>query len=162
VCFYRMDGKYYVRMKSSLTRKRVLKDPKFRLTRVHAATLGEASKIASLIYRQISGECKKHALYREITGKAIYLLREGKEEEIVFQLLSLQYLKPEPVQVKEKSVKKEAIKSRRLNDWKRRDLTVPKLRKSCVDTEMFFISGRRRRIYFRARDGWKKRYALGP
>ncbi|MGH2644292.1 MAG: hypothetical protein ACRDE2_10110 [Chitinophagaceae bacterium] len=162
VCFYRMEGKYYVRMKSSLTRKRVLKDPKFQLTRVHAATLGKASTIASQIYRQISGERKIHTLYREITGKAIYLLREGKDDETVFQSLSRQYLKPEPVQVAEESVKKEVVNEPKLYDWKRRGLTVPELRKSFADTDTFFLSGRRRRIRFMDRDGWKKRYDLGP
>ncbi|TAN15269.1 MAG: hypothetical protein EPN37_09945 [Chitinophagaceae bacterium] len=60
VCFYKMDGVYYARMKSSLTRKRVLKNAAFRLTRAHAATLGEASKIASRVYRLISKVQRKH------------------------------------------------------------------------------------------------------
>jgi hypothetical protein len=84
-------------MTSSLTRKWVLKDPKFQLTRVHAALLGEASKMASAVYRLISGEQKKHALYQEITGKAIYMLREGEEKEAVFENLSEQYLCTESV-----------------------------------------------------------------
>lgn len=94
VCFYKMEGKYYVRQKSSLTRKRVLRDPKFQLTRVYAALLGEASKIASHVYRLIAGEQKKHALYREMTGKAIYMLREGKDAHEVYEILCRQYLQP--------------------------------------------------------------------
>ncbi len=100
VCFYKMDGIYFARMKSSLTRKRVLKSAAFRRTREHAATLGEASKIASRVYRLIPKAQRKHTLYREMTGKAIYLLREGKNKEVIFQNLSALYLKqdklPEP------------------------------------------------------------------
>jgi hypothetical protein len=95
VCFYKMEGKYYLRMKSSLTRQRVLKNTAFRRTREHAATLGEASKIASRVYRLMPKEDKKHALYREMTGKAIYLLRGGKDKETIFQHLCKEYVKTE-------------------------------------------------------------------
>lgn len=128
-CFYKMDGKYYVRMKSSLTRKRVLKDASFRRTREHAATLGVASKIASRVYRLITGEHKKHALYREITGKAIYLLREGKDKEAAFQSLSREYLNrkplPEPTITCTKNVTQD---NRGYLDMP--ELPVPKLKKA--------------------------------
>lgn len=90
VNFYKREGEYYVRTKSSLTRQRVMKSPAFRLTRKYAALLGEASKIASAVYRQITGEEKKHALYREMTGKAMRMLREGKEKEEVARVLNEQ------------------------------------------------------------------------
>lgn len=87
VCFYKMEGIYYARMKSSLTRKRVLREATFLKTRIHAATFGEASQIASLVYELIPKVQKGPCLYREMTGKAIYLLREGKDKEAVFQNL---------------------------------------------------------------------------
>ena len=85
--FYKMDGVYYVRMKSSLTRKKVLNSPRFALTRMHASQLGEASRIASVIYKQVPKEEKNIKLFRSIVGKAKVLLAEGKENEVVLQLL---------------------------------------------------------------------------
>ncbi len=130
VCFYKMDGVYYARMKSSLTRKRVLKSAAFRRTRAHAATLGEASKIASRIYRLIPKAQRKHTLYREMTGKAIYLLREGKDKKVVFQSLSALYLKqdklPEPAV---SCVKKEAQDDRGYSG--KQQPPVPRLQKTC-------------------------------
>ena len=44
LCFYEMQGRYFVRMKSSLSRKRVKTDPKFAVTMAYAGLLGKASK----------------------------------------------------------------------------------------------------------------------
>ena len=53
ICFYRMDGKYYPRKKSKLSGERVKSDPVFAETMRYAKRMGSASKIASVIYRQI-------------------------------------------------------------------------------------------------------------
>lgn len=95
ICFYTIEGKAFVRMKNSLTRKLVMNDPAFRRTREYAALLGKAPKIASGVYRQITGERKKHSLYQEMTGKAMRMLREGKEKEVVVQDLFGRYLEKE-------------------------------------------------------------------
>ena len=81
--FYKMDGEHFVRMKSSLTRKKVLESPRFALTRMHAGQLAEASRIASIIYRQVPKEERNIKLFRSIVGKAKMLLKEGKEKEEV-------------------------------------------------------------------------------
>ena len=163
VCFYKMQGEYYARMKSSLTRKRVLKDPKFQLTRVHAALLGEASKIASRVYRLVTGERKKHTLYREITGKAIYLLREGKDTETIFQLLSEQYPEPEPIRKPASGKSKhEAPKSDRRWGLVRFVVSVPKLKKACVTTDILSLTRKGRRRSFMNMPGMEKRHAPGP
>lgn len=150
VCFYRMEGQYYARMKSSLTRKRVLKDPKFQLTRVHAVLLGKASKIASGVYRQITGERKKHALYREITGKAIYLLREGKDKEEAFEILCGQYLKPEPMveQATPATCKEAVVKDKKsLFGMVIAGVPMPELRKVYMeDIPLLRVRRRKRRI----------------
>ena len=73
---YRMAGKYYVRIVSSLSAERVLKDPAFQLTMQHAGLLGKASKIASSIYRLLRQ--KEHGFYRRLTGMAMQLLKQGK------------------------------------------------------------------------------------
>ena len=47
-----MDGQHYVRLKSSLTRKRVLKDPAFAKTMFYAQQFGQAAKLAAVVYRR--------------------------------------------------------------------------------------------------------------
>lgn len=53
ICFYCMGGEYYAREKSSLSADRVKHDPGFAETMRNAKQMGNASKIASAIYRQI-------------------------------------------------------------------------------------------------------------
>jgi hypothetical protein len=85
--YYKMDGVYYVRKKSSLSRMKVLKSPRFERTRMHASQLAEASKIASAIYKEISKEKKSIDLFRSIVGKAKVLLASGKSKEKVLEEL---------------------------------------------------------------------------
>jgi hypothetical protein len=91
--FYKMQGEYFVRMKSRLTRKRVLESPRFALTRMHANQLAEASRIASLIYSQIPKEVKSIKLFRSIVGKAKILLVEGKDREQILRHLNSEFVK---------------------------------------------------------------------
>ena len=85
--FYKMDGQYYVRQKSSLSRKRVLKDPKFKRTMENAGVFGKASKIAAKIYRSLDKETKDRNIYNKLTGMINRMLKEGKkEEEIISEL----------------------------------------------------------------------------
>src|SRR5688572_33251175 len=82
-CYYEMGNRTYARTKSSLTRKRVLKDKAFEKTRKHASDLGLASKIGSEIYKALPVDIKGRWLYRAITGEAASLLYEGKTLEEV-------------------------------------------------------------------------------
>ena len=69
ICFYKMDGKYYARTKSSLSGERVKSDPVFAETMRHAERMGIASKIASAIYRQTVPEHERsREKYRELVG----------------------------------------------------------------------------------------------
>ncbi|PSL48180.1 hypothetical protein CLV51_1021044 [Chitinophaga niastensis] len=70
-CIYKMAGKHYLRAKSSLTGKRVKKDPVFHKTMENAGLFGAASKIASAVYQQLQKKYKAHALYRQLIGKAL-------------------------------------------------------------------------------------------
>jgi hypothetical protein len=97
LCFYCMDGKYYARLKSSLDRKRVKRDPAFHKTMRNAELFGKASKIASYIYRALPKKEKEHALYRKLTGRAMLLLKDGKKEEEVMILLNEAYIKKDTV-----------------------------------------------------------------
>src|SRR6476646_2080289 len=83
VTYYKMYDTYYARMKSSLSRKKVLTSPRFALTRMHANQLAEASQIASQLYRSIPKEKRNMQLFRAFVGKAKLLLAEGKDKEVV-------------------------------------------------------------------------------
>lgn len=86
-CFYCMNGKYYARMKSSLEGTRVKKDPAFRETMRYAALLAKASKIASGLYRLLPNEEREKGLYRELVGQVMRLLKEGKSEIEITELM---------------------------------------------------------------------------
>lgn len=88
LCFYSMNGKYYVRASSPLSRKRVLTDSAFAGTRRYAQWLAAASPIASAIYREVPLEKRHKNLYRTITGKALLLLKAGVEAAEVRVLLA--------------------------------------------------------------------------
>jgi hypothetical protein len=84
ICFYKMGDEYYARLKSSLTGKRVKKDPRFKRTMEFASFLTIAAKIASEIYSTLP---KQRGLYRKMVGMAMQLLKLGVErEETVLQL----------------------------------------------------------------------------
>ncbi|WP_106529772.1 hypothetical protein [Chitinophaga niastensis] len=86
-CIYKMADKHYLRAKSSLTGKRVKKDPAFHKTMENAGLFGVASKMASVVYRQLQKKDKAHTLYRQLIGKALCLLRDGKDREAIFVIL---------------------------------------------------------------------------
>jgi hypothetical protein len=87
LCFYKMEGEYYVRMKSSLTGKRVKKDPAFTLTMIYADLLARSSKLASVIYKDYPEELKGKGVFKKLVGAVMQLLKAGRpEEEIRFVL----------------------------------------------------------------------------
>ena len=88
VTYYKMFGTYYARMKSTLSRKKVLTSPRFERTRIHANQLAEASRIASELYRSIPKEKRNRQLFRSIVGEAKVLLATGKNKEAVSEILS--------------------------------------------------------------------------
>jgi len=91
--FYKMNGEYFVRSKSSLTRKRVKRDACFKKTREFAAKLGKASSIASSVYKQLPEGWKLHSLYRKLTGVGFQLLKiaDHTDDEVINHLW--QYLR---------------------------------------------------------------------
>ena len=92
LCFYRMDGVYYVRQKSSLTRKRVLKDPKFARSRIAAGRFGVAVKVASSVYRRLPAEAKGHGVIGKLTAVANKLLCDGCNREEALLRMERDYL----------------------------------------------------------------------
>jgi hypothetical protein len=81
LCFYRSDDEYYVRRASSLTRKRVKYDPRFHRTMMNARLLGRASKIASVVYKDLPKNFRQYWMYRAFTGEAMQLLKAGKTDD---------------------------------------------------------------------------------
>ena len=69
ICFYCIDGVYYARAKSSLSGERVKTDPAFGETMKYANRMGIASKISSILYRQIVPVHERsRERYREVVG----------------------------------------------------------------------------------------------
>ncbi|MRG45165.1 hypothetical protein GFS24_08565 [Chitinophaga sp. SYP-B3965] len=95
ITFYKMNGEYYARMKSSLKGKRVKKDPAFRLTMMYAGWLKKASKIASVVYRALPEDEREHHQYRTMTGIAMKMLKAGIEPEMIVDHLDGLYRKEE-------------------------------------------------------------------
>lgn len=95
ITFFEMNGEYYARAKSSLTAKRVKKDPAFELTRMYARRLGLASGAAARVYRSLPREEREVALYRRMVSKGQQLLKEGCAEELLENALRAFFL---PVQ----------------------------------------------------------------
>jgi hypothetical protein len=86
-----MNGKYLVRAKSSLSRRRVKRSPAFRRTMQYADWLAQASHMASRIYRVFEKQQRKVQVYRAMTGMAMNLLKTGMEAAAVQAKLVRQY-----------------------------------------------------------------------
>ncbi|WP_217602466.1 hypothetical protein [Chitinophaga sp. GbtcB8] len=107
-CFYKMDGQYYVRKKSSLSGKRVKHAPSFELTRVYADLLAQASRLAAAVYRLLPKEQKNLVLYRAMTGEALRMLKQGVNVEVISAQLQA-YCAPKVVKVKPAERKRKAV-----------------------------------------------------
>ncbi len=92
VTVYKMWGNYYMRSKSSLARKRVLKSKAFEKTRVCAGQFGQAQRIGSAIYQALPADIKERWLFRAIAGEAASLLYKGKTEQEARDLLWKKYI----------------------------------------------------------------------
>jgi hypothetical protein len=90
--FYLMDGVNYVRTKSSLTRKRVLKSPHFKKTRFYAGLMAQASKIGSVIYQALPEDWRQGWMYRAFTGEAMQILKKGRTVEETTRLMWERYV----------------------------------------------------------------------
>jgi len=90
--FYSMEGRNFVRRKSSLTRRKVLYSPRFERTRQNAALMGQASKIGSWLYNELPEHWRQFWMYRSFTGEAYIMLKKGREEREIRQLLWQRYV----------------------------------------------------------------------
>ena len=92
--FYMIEGRNFVRKKSSLTRRKVLCSPQFKNTRHHASIMAKASKIGSLVYNTLPAYWRQGWMYRSFTGEAYTMLKARKKEEEIQQLLMQRYVEP--------------------------------------------------------------------
>jgi hypothetical protein len=85
--FYKMDGKYYARKKSRLTREKVLKHKAFAKTRFYAGRLVTASKIASSIYSDLPLNWRQFWMFRSFTGEAMTMLNNDSTPQEAYDYL---------------------------------------------------------------------------
>jgi hypothetical protein len=91
--FYSMEGRNFVRKKSSLTRRKVLYSPQFKNTRHYAGLMAKASKIGSLVFNALPEYWRQGWMYRSFTGEAFTMLKAGKKEQEIQQVLWERYVK---------------------------------------------------------------------
>ena len=87
LCFYKMDGVYYVRMKSSLTGKRFWNDKAFEGSRKSSSRFAEGNQVASKVYQTIEKQKRVYPLFCFLKRRAILLLKEGKSSGEVEKVL---------------------------------------------------------------------------
>lgn len=92
--FYVMEGRNFVRKKSSLTRRKVLYAPQFARTRHNAGLMGKASTIGSLVYNALPEFWRQGWMYRSFTGEAYKMIKAGKKEAEIKQVLHQRYVEP--------------------------------------------------------------------
>jgi hypothetical protein len=92
ITFYVMEGRNFARKKSSLTRRKVLYSPQFKNTRHFAALMAKASKIGSLVFNALPQNWRQGWMYRSFTGEAFTMLKAGKKEDEIQQVLWTRYV----------------------------------------------------------------------
>jgi hypothetical protein len=91
---YMAGGQNIVRARSSLTGERVKDDPAFAGFRKSSDRMKQASVMASALYNQIPKELKRFSLYRQLTGEAFKMLKQGKDHIDIFEKLQVLYIAP--------------------------------------------------------------------
>jgi hypothetical protein len=87
ITFYRMEGQYYARRKSSLSGERMKRDKRFSRTMQSANRLGRGSQLASRVYRALPKDEQVYALFCTLKRTAIRALKEGRGEVEALELL---------------------------------------------------------------------------
>lgn len=93
LCFYKMEGEYYVRRKSCLTGKMFRTRKCFEGSRRSCVRLARGSQIAATVYADFE---KQTGMYKQLKSRAIALLKEGLPEEEVQHSLYLFALEFQP------------------------------------------------------------------
>jgi hypothetical protein len=94
ICGYMSHSINIIRKSTSLTGKRIEKDPAFTGFRKSCNRMKEASPIAASLYKLMPKEEKVYSLYRTLTGEALKMIKEGLEKDIIIAKLKEQYINP--------------------------------------------------------------------
>lgn len=92
--FYMMEGKNYVRKRSSLSSKKVKSSPLFAQTRHYANLMAAASRIGSQLYQALPSRWRQGWMYRAFTGEALVMLKAGTSKEDTLVALWALYVEP--------------------------------------------------------------------
>ncbi|HEV7333266.1 MAG TPA: hypothetical protein VGN63_19685 [Flavisolibacter sp.] len=92
ICFYKMEGDYFARRKSSLSGKRFWKDRVFAGSRRSSGLLGAASPLASRLYRQLPKEKKGRPQFQQLVGSIRAFLQKGCTEAWIASWFAEHYL----------------------------------------------------------------------
>lgn len=133
--FYMMEGRNFVRKKSSLTRRKVLYSSAFENTRHNASVMGQASKIGSYLYNSLPVYWRQSWMYRSFTGEAYTMLKKGKGICEVREFLWQRYVKQ--VIEKKGNTQPQALESATVKRvYKKHDTTYWESKKSkCIQTK---------------------------
>jgi len=85
--YYKMYGTYYVRRKSSLTKKKFHKSRAFERSRESCRRFSEGNRLASRLYRRMEKEKRVYSVFCFLKKRAILLLKEGKSLQETEQIL---------------------------------------------------------------------------
>lgn len=77
LCFYEMQGRYYVRMKPGPDRKQFFKEAKYAPQREASGRMILSARLSSLIYKQIPKEKKEYKVCCQLQKRAALLLKGG-------------------------------------------------------------------------------------
>src|SRR5450631_3292929 len=91
---YMAGGQNIVRARSLLTSERVKDDPAFDGFRKSCGRMKLASVMASSLYNQIPKELRRFSLYRQLTGEALKMLKQGKDQMDIVEKLQVLYIAP--------------------------------------------------------------------
>ena len=89
--FYESNGAYYVRSKTSLNKKRVMKDKAFEGSRARMKDFGLASQFCRSIYHSLPAKCKGQGIQQKMTGRAHGLFLEGRSQAEVKEILMKEF-----------------------------------------------------------------------
>jgi hypothetical protein len=99
---YRVNGKYYLKTKSSLSRKKILSNNCFSNTRRNAKWFGEAQTIAKQIYHELSpGKRDQYKVWYPLRNKAQLMVRKELPREKIIRQLRSEFVTPPAQQTKQ-------------------------------------------------------------
>jgi hypothetical protein len=139
ICYYRMEGGYYARRKSSLTSKRFWRAKAFSGSRRSCGILGRASSLASRLYRALPKESKSRTLFQQLTGRIKLQFIAGWDEVRIEEWFRGMYF-PE--------ARKPSTKNSNTQKHKRRKIKAPSagFHSSLFGIPLYFTSSKKKKV----------------